>query len=127
MLMSLSRAKLSEWLASKGKTLKRPVLSEKVAPVRKMAPPPPKATQEPCKVSQPEPKSQPEEKQPGEATTHGQSESHRVPLSKPVFSSSPGHIMNTTLDLLDNSDMDLPADPEIRMEAVWARVFSFIY
>ncbi|XP_036451720.1 cytoskeleton-associated protein 2 isoform X3 [Colossoma macropomum] len=81
------KAKLAEWLASKGKTLKRPPMTEKAAPPASKPAPPPKATQEPSK-------------------------------SKPVFSSSPSHIMNTTLDLLDSSVMDLPVDPEIRLESL---------
>ncbi|KAB5543208.1 hypothetical protein PHYPO_G00076500 [Pangasianodon hypophthalmus] len=30
----------------------------------------------------------------------------------------PSHILNTTLDLLDDSDTELPTEPEIRMESL---------
>ncbi|KAJ8266072.1 hypothetical protein GJAV_G00125580 [Gymnothorax javanicus] len=43
-------------------------------------------------------------------------ESAEVAPSTTTFSSS--NIMNTTLDLLENSEMDLPVDPEVRMEDV---------
>uniref|UniRef100_A0A4W4H5P0 Cytoskeleton-associated protein 2 C-terminal domain-containing protein n=1 Tax=Electrophorus electricus TaxID=8005 RepID=A0A4W4H5P0_ELEEL len=106
------RAKLAEWLASKGKTLKRPAMTEKAA-------------SQPCK---PVLRSQAEQESgeaaqiqapPGyEVTEDDQTQHKEVQHSKPVFSGSPCHIMNTTLDLLDNSDVDLPADPEIRMESL---------
>ncbi|KAL6472116.1 hypothetical protein MHYP_G00183040 [Metynnis hypsauchen] len=108
------KAKLAEWLASKGKTLKRPTMIEKAAPPASKPAPPPKATQEPSKVAQLEPQTEPEENQPG----CEQPECDLVPQSEPAFSSSPSHIMNTTLDLLDSSDVDLPVDPEIRMESL---------
>lgn len=113
------RAKLAEWLASKGKTLKRPPISEKVARPESKPAPPAKATQEPSKQIQIKLPIQCEEKQTGhEVIKHEKPEHNCGPQSKPVFSSSPSHIMNTTLDLLDNSDLDLPADPEIRMESL---------
>ncbi|KAL7848487.1 hypothetical protein AOLI_G00232050 [Acnodon oligacanthus] len=113
------KAKLAEWLASKGKTLKRPPMTEKAAPPASKPAPPPKAAQEPSKVAQLEPQAEPEENQPGcEETSNNQPERDLVPQSEPVFSSSPSHIMNTTLDLLDSSDVDLPVDPEIRMESL---------
>ncbi|XP_036451719.1 cytoskeleton-associated protein 2 isoform X2 [Colossoma macropomum] len=113
------KAKLAEWLASKGKTLKRPPMTEKAAPPASKPAPPPKATQEPSKVAQLEPQAEPEENQPGcEETSNDQPQCDLVPQSKPVFSSSPSHIMNTTLDLLDSSVMDLPVDPEIRLESL---------
>ncbi|KAL7846315.1 hypothetical protein SRHO_G00212950 [Serrasalmus rhombeus] len=113
------KAKLAEWLASKGKTLKRPPMTEKAAPPASKPAPPPKATQEPSKVAQLEPQAEPEENQPGcEGTGNNRLERDLVPQSEPVFSSGPSHIMNTTLDLLDSSDVDLPVDPEIRMESL---------
>lgn len=41
-----------------------------------------------------------------------------APQRKPVFSSSPSHILNTTLDLLDDSDTEPLAEHDIRMESV---------
>uniref|UniRef100_A0A673MSI4 Cytoskeleton-associated protein 2-like n=1 Tax=Sinocyclocheilus rhinocerous TaxID=307959 RepID=A0A673MSI4_9TELE len=84
------RAKLAEWLASKGKTLRRPPISENSATFSR------------------KPKPAPQPKTGPNATT--------VPDNKTVCSRRSSNIMNTTLDLLDNSDMDLPVDPEIRME-----------
>lgn len=90
------RAKLADWLASKGKTLKRPVIMEKpTAPTRTSAAPP----------------------KPVNLAETKQILSQASPV-KPAFSSSPSHIMNTTLDLLENSDIDLPVDPEIRIESL---------
>uniref|UniRef100_A0A672NUF2 Cytoskeleton-associated protein 2-like n=1 Tax=Sinocyclocheilus grahami TaxID=75366 RepID=A0A672NUF2_SINGR len=86
------RAKLAEWLASKGKTLRRPPISENSATFSR------------------KPKPAPQPKTGPKATT--------VPDNKTVCSRRSSNIMNTTLDLLDNSDMDLPVDPEIRMESL---------
>ncbi|XP_066506447.1 cytoskeleton-associated protein 2 isoform X2 [Hoplias malabaricus] len=113
------RAKLAEWLASKGKTLKRPPMSEKTAPKANKPAPQPKATEEPSKLPETETQTQTEPTRPGsEEIKRTQLQQDTVPRNKPVFSSSPSHILNTTLDLLDNSDMDLPVDPEIRMESL---------
>lgn len=113
-LYSTFRAKLAEWLASKGKALKKPAISEKPATFSR------------------KPKPAPEPKTGPKATTGAQSEPEptaplkidnqtndiEVPDNKTVCSRSSSDFINTTLDLLDNSDMDLPVDPEIRMESV---------
>ncbi|RXN27598.1 cytoskeleton-associated 2-like protein [Labeo rohita] len=86
------RAKLADWLASKGKALKRPPISEKSTTFTRNPKP------------APQPKTEPK------ATI--------IPDNKTACSKRSSSIMNTTLDLLDNSDMDLPVDPEIRMESL---------
>lgn len=106
-LLSLSlRVKLAGWLASKGKTLKRPAMTEKAAP----------QTCKPRLAAEAE--ARPEASKEAEMVKVTEPEQSKVPQRKPVFSSSPSHILNTTLDLLDNSDTELPAEPEIRMESV---------
>lgn len=47
--------------------------------------------------------------------------------TKQVNTSESRNIMNTTLDLLDNSDMDLPVDPEIRMESVRTMRWTYLW
>uniref|UniRef100_A0A8C1BLA9 Si:ch211-266i6.3 n=1 Tax=Cyprinus carpio carpio TaxID=630221 RepID=A0A8C1BLA9_CYPCA len=87
------RTKLAEWLASKGKALKRPPISEKsttFSPVK------------PTAALKPD----------------NQTNDTEVPDNKTVCSRRSSTIMNSTLDFLDNSDMDLPVDPEIRMESL---------
>ncbi|XP_057177320.1 cytoskeleton-associated protein 2 isoform X2 [Triplophysa rosa] len=113
------RAKLAEWLASKGKTIKRPPIletlptnSRKPVPLSK---PGPKTTS----FAQPKPVTQPESVKPAhEKKPDSQTDNIKVSDSKPVQSNRSSNILNTTLDLLDNSDMDLPVNPEIRMESV---------
>ncbi|XP_056592612.1 cytoskeleton-associated protein 2 [Triplophysa dalaica] len=113
------RAKLADWLASKGKTIKRPPISETL----------PNNSRKPVPLSKPGPKStsfvkqkpvtQPESVRPAhEKTPDSQIDDIKVSESKPVQSNRQSNILNTTLDLLDNSDMDLPVNPEIRMESV---------
>ncbi|XP_043105738.1 cytoskeleton-associated protein 2 isoform X2 [Puntigrus tetrazona] len=111
------RAKLAEWLASKGKALKRPPISEKatkpvLAPKSKTGPKVTTAAQTEAVV-------QTEAVQPTTALkTDNQTNDIKVPDNKTVCSRRSSNIMNTTLDLLDNSDLDLPVDPEIRMESL---------
>lgn len=109
------RAKLAEWMASKGKTVKRPPVSETL----------PTNSHKPAPLSKPGPKAtsiavtQPESVKPtSEMKIDNQTDDIEAPENKPVQSNSSSNIMNTTLDLLDNSDMDLPVDPEIRMESL---------
>lgn len=105
--ISLSlRVKLAEWLALKGKTLKRPVMMEKSAPPS-------------CKPQlNTKDKAQPEASKRAEVVTVSETEQSEVSQRKPAFSNSPSHILNTTLDLLDSSDSELPTEPEVRMESV---------
>uniref|UniRef100_A0A3P8Z9W0 Cytoskeleton-associated protein 2 C-terminal domain-containing protein n=1 Tax=Esox lucius TaxID=8010 RepID=A0A3P8Z9W0_ESOLU len=103
------RAKLAEWLASKGKVLKRPPISA-VAPRSKQVLKPenkihPEVGQQEVRVVEPEPSVQPK--------------NNLVVSEQKETCTAPPLIMNTTLDLLDNSDTDfLPVDPEIRMNDV---------
>lgn len=97
--------KLAEWLGSKGKTLKRPAMTEKPAP-------------QTCKPQADVTLVLPEVSKAVEEEMVTDAEQREVPLKKPVFSSSPSHILNTTLDLLDNSDTELLTETEIRMESV---------
>lgn len=118
-LYSAFRAKLAEWLASKGKTLKRPPVSEKSATFSQKPAPQPKTRAKAPTGAKSNPVIQTETVKPTPALqTNNQTDNIKVPDNKPVNSSGASNIMNTTLDLLDNSDMDLPIDPEIRMESV---------
>lgn len=118
-LYSAFRAKLAEWLASKGKTLKRPPVSEKSATFSQKPAPQPKTRAKAPTGAKSNPVIQTEAVKPTPALqTNNQTDNIKVPDNKPVNSSGASNIMNTTLDLLDNSDMDLPIDPEIRMESV---------
>ncbi|XP_067288866.1 cytoskeleton-associated protein 2 [Pseudorasbora parva] len=112
------RAKLAEWLASKGKALKRPPVSEKSAIFSQKPAPQPKTGVEATIGVQFKPVIQPEAVKPTPALQTDNQTDLKVPDDKPVCSSGSSNIMNTTLDLLDNSDMDLPVDPEIRMESL---------
>ncbi len=106
------RAKFAEW---KGKTLKRPATfsrNPKPAPWPKTGP---KATI----GAQSEPVVQSEAVKPTAALkTDDQTNDIEVPDNKTVCSRRSSNIMNTTLDLQNISDMDLPVDPEIKMESV---------
>lgn len=114
-LYSHFRAKLAEWLASKGKMLKRPPVSETATQSRKPATQL-KSGPKAANIAQPAPVTKPESVSldPG-VKMDSQNDDTKVP---PEHSSRSSNIMNTTLDLLDNSDMDLPVDPEINMESV---------
>lgn len=115
------RAKLADWLASKGKALKRPPISEKSTTFTRNPKPAPQPKTEPkATISiQSEPIIHTEAVKPTAALkTDNQTNDIEVPDNKTACSKRSSSIMNTTLDLLDNSDMDLPVDPEIRMESV---------
>ncbi|XP_058645584.1 cytoskeleton-associated protein 2 isoform X2 [Onychostoma macrolepis] len=115
------RAKLAEWLASKGKALKRPPISEKSATFssKPKPAPQPKTGSKATTDAQSEPVVQTEAVKPtAPLKTDNQTNNIEVPDNKTVCSRRSSNIMNTTLDLLDNSDMDLPVDPEIRMESL---------
>ncbi|XP_013863384.1 cytoskeleton-associated protein 2 [Austrofundulus limnaeus] len=104
------RAKLAEWKASKGKTLKRPAMTA-AAPSNKV---PAKGKVEVQSLVEPliaaEPSLQADTLQAaaaaagtqGEDLTHGQTP----------------ELMNTTLDLLENSALDLSADPQDRVDDI---------
>uniref|UniRef100_A0A671Q5R8 Si:ch211-266i6.3 n=1 Tax=Sinocyclocheilus anshuiensis TaxID=1608454 RepID=A0A671Q5R8_9TELE len=112
------RAKLAEW---KGKTLKRsPILEKSATFSRNPKPAPlPKTGPKATIGAQSEPVVQSEAVKPTAALkTDNQTNDIEVPDNKTVCSRRSSNIMNTSLDLLDTSDMDLPVDPEIRMESV---------
>ncbi|XP_016096351.1 cytoskeleton-associated protein 2-like [Sinocyclocheilus grahami] len=112
------RAKLAEW---KGKTLKKPPILEKSATFSRNPKPVlrPKTGPKATIGAQSEPVVQFEAVKPTAALkTDNQTNDIEVPDNKTVCSRRSSYIMNTSLDLLDTSDMDLPVDPEIRMESV---------
>lgn len=97
------RAKLAEWMASKGKTFKRPARATAELSAKPAADLKPKS--QPAAHSKPEPRL--EHKPDSAAAAHcadtqGAAPTHdRTPL-----------IMNTTLDLLEDSNAGLPGDPQ---------------
>ncbi|XP_048857365.1 cytoskeleton-associated protein 2 [Brienomyrus brachyistius] len=115
------RAKLSVWLAAKGKTLKRPPAALPTAAISKPATKPhpkPRADSQPQTVAgkpdsnlQLQPMVQPglDLLPAGESVSDLGSEPERPTSPKP-------DLLNTTLDLLDSSDLELSVDPEIRMD-----------
>nr|XP_046267192.1 cytoskeleton-associated protein 2 [Scatophagus argus] len=103
------RAKLAEWLSSKGKTLKRPAMTTaaplktkvSVKPVTDLKPQPRPATRD-----NPVPSVQAHEPDLAAAAQCADpQEAESARSLTPV-------IMNTTLDLLENSDADPPVDPQ---------------
>ncbi|XP_016345864.1 cytoskeleton-associated protein 2-like [Sinocyclocheilus anshuiensis] len=115
------RAKLAEWLASKGKALKRHPISEKSSAfsLKPKPAPQPKTGPKATIGSQSEHAVQTEAVKPTAALKpDNQTNDIEVPDNKTVCSRRSSNIMNTTLDFLDNSDMDLPVDLEIRMESL---------
>lgn len=119
-LCSLCRAKLAEWMASKGKTFKRPArataeLSKTNVSAKPAADLKPKS--QPAAHSKPEPRL---EHKPDSAAA-----AHRAdtPGAAPTHDRTP-LVMNTTLDLLEDSDAGLPGDPQgsvddVRKPAAW--------
>ncbi|XP_016365812.1 cytoskeleton-associated protein 2-like isoform X1 [Sinocyclocheilus rhinocerous] len=106
------RAKLAEW---KGKTLKRSPILEKSATFSRNPKPAPRPKTGPKATIG----AQSEAVKPTAALkTDNQTNDIEVPDNKTVCSRRSSNIMNTSLDLLDTSDMDLPVDPEIRMESL---------
>ncbi|XP_034034871.1 cytoskeleton-associated protein 2 [Thalassophryne amazonica] len=98
------RAKLAEWLASKGKTLKRPATVVAGPPKAKVAE---KAVV--CLKSQPKPAANASEAEPRVEAPKPNSSDHCSdikPANVMVHGTTP-MIMNTTLELLENSDEDL--------------------
>ncbi|XP_056141173.1 cytoskeleton-associated protein 2 [Lampris incognitus] len=112
------RSKLAEWLASKGKSLKRPAMATAAPRKTKVDAKPQLQTKSQIKsCAEPQHTVQHE----CESNLHSREFSSAVPQpedeqtsEKPAHVSTP-QIMNTTRDLLDNSDVDLPVDPEFRM------------
>ncbi|XP_029547055.1 cytoskeleton-associated protein 2 [Salmo trutta] len=120
------RVKLAEWLASKGKTLKRPPISAVALPKYKpVVQPEPEVHPVSTAFSpqktyvEPQPSDQTSQ-QPGpepEPTVRPKND-QVVPEQEAACASTP-LIMNTKLDLLDNSDTYfLPVDPEVQINDV---------
>uniref|UniRef100_A0A8C9Z9A2 Si:ch211-266i6.3 n=1 Tax=Sander lucioperca TaxID=283035 RepID=A0A8C9Z9A2_SANLU len=108
------RAKLAEWLASKGKTFKRPAMttaepSKTKVSAKPEADPEPQSTScvepQPTAQCNPEPEPRLEAHKPGPAAHC----SGLTPSQTPA-------IMNTTLDLLENSDAELPVGSQDSMD-----------
>ncbi|XP_072302823.1 cytoskeleton-associated protein 2 [Eucyclogobius newberryi] len=103
------KAKLAEWLAAKGKTLKRPAMTSTAPATRnKMSNKsdvPPKSQLTTKSKSEPEVKAEPE---PAFVTPALTADNQEVVKTDKRVSL----IMNTSLDLQENSDLDLPDDSQ---------------
>ncbi|XP_062395936.1 cytoskeleton-associated protein 2 [Sardina pilchardus] len=123
------RAKLAEWLASKGKTLKRPPIHNNSAqPTQRPRPfVVPKAdlqqNQEPAEShaaaagsspvpeaaeAEPKPVLEPEPEAVAELKTVVAEAEEEEEEEEGAVTSSPAAVMNTTLDMVDNCELDLP-------------------
>ncbi|XP_034746610.1 cytoskeleton-associated protein 2 isoform X2 [Etheostoma cragini] len=94
------RAKLAEWLASKGKTFKRPAMTTAEPSKTKVSAKPeavPKPQPQPAVQCNPEPRQEALEPDSAAAAAHCYRSTHS--------SQTPG-ILNVTLDMLENSDAD---------------------
>ena len=116
------RAKLADWLASKGRTLKRPPTASALPQaVSRPAPAKPLPKPEAVAIAGPNPETEPVTQQASglevQLENRPESDPKGAPGTAPRSSSD---ILNTTLDLLENSEMDLPVDPETRMDDVRA-------
>ncbi|TDH04626.1 hypothetical protein EPR50_G00134700 [Perca flavescens] len=98
------RAKLAEWLASKGRTFKRPAMTTAEASKTKVSAKP---------EADPEPGQEAHNPGPA-AAAHC---SGLTPSQTPVT-------MSTTLDQLENSDADLPVDPQDGIDDVVVNLFA---
>lgn len=114
-LCSLHRAKLAEWLASKGKSLKRPAMTTAVPSKTKVSAKLEaglKSQSQPAVQCNPEPEPKLEAHKPDSAAPCADTQGAELPAPSqtPV-------IMNTTLDL-ESSDADLLVDPQDRVDDV---------
>lgn len=116
---SVCRARLAEWLASKGKTLKRPAMTTTAAPPKTKVSAKPEV--ELKSQSHVEPQSL-EAHKPDSATAAHCADTQREQLT--VHSQTPA-VMDTTLELLENSDADLQIDrvDDVRKRAVFLLQF----
>ncbi|XP_033502456.2 cytoskeleton-associated protein 2 [Epinephelus lanceolatus] len=103
------RAKLAEWMASKGKTFKRPAMTTEPAKTKASAKPEADLKPQPCVEPQPPTQRNPEPEPRLEAHMPDSVTAYCAEL--PTCSQTPG-IMNTTLDLLENSDTDPLVEPQ---------------
>lgn len=126
-LSSCPRAKLAEWLTCKGKALKRPAMTTAAPPKTNAYSKPEDAVK-----SQPPAHTEPQPAVQREPETHrGGSDSAAAHGTDTTAAEVAAHgstplIMNTTLDLLENSDVDLPVDPQTRVDDVSSRGFSVL-
>ncbi|TKS83787.1 Cytoskeleton-associated protein 2 [Collichthys lucidus] len=107
------RAKLAQWQASKGKSFKRPAMTAAAPPKTKVCAKPKANLQpesQPAARRNPEPELSAETCKPASAAAAQGAEST-------TRSRTPA-IMDTTVDLLSNSDADLPVDPQDRMDDI---------
>ncbi|XP_008287852.1 cytoskeleton-associated protein 2 isoform X2 [Stegastes partitus] len=113
------KAKLAEWLASKGKSLKRPALTA-AGPSKAKTSAKPTADFKPKPQIEPQPAAQREPEQNLEAHGTGSAAAHcdDARRTEPTVHGQTPIIMNTTLDLLENSDADLPVDPQDRVDDI---------
>lgn len=114
------RAKLADWLASKGKTLKNPAMTSAAPPKTKVCAKPTadlKPQCHPAAQCEPEPKPEPsrDAHKPDSPAAALCADTQGAELT--AQSQTPV-IMNTTLDLLENSDADLPVIPQEGVEDV---------
>lgn len=106
------RAKLADWLASKGKTFKRPAMTTAEPPKTKVSAKP-KADLKPQSNVEPPPAAQCKPEPEPRLEAHKPDSAAASLCAGLITQSQTPMIMNTTLDLLENSDdCDLPVDPE---------------
>ncbi|XP_038563790.1 cytoskeleton-associated protein 2-like isoform X2 [Micropterus salmoides] len=113
------RAKLAEWLASKGKTFKRPAMTT-AAPSKPKVSAKPEADLKPQSHADPQPAAQCKPEPSVEAHESDSAAAHCADTQGAglmIHSQTPV-IMNTTLDLLENSDENLPVDPQDRVDDI---------
>ncbi|KAF7655677.1 hypothetical protein LDENG_00052390 [Lucifuga dentata] len=114
------RAKLADWQASKGKTLKRPSTTTAAPPKTRTAMKPGNCLESqphPCVAAQPSVQCDPEpllddQRSDTAAQCADTQEAERMTHNSSQL------IMNTTLDLLEHSDVDLPVDPQTRVDDI---------
>lgn len=113
------RARLAEWLAAKGKTLKRPPIHSTQPAQRARLLSKPKAD---TKKQQNQAEPQPAAAEPEAVVAEPVLEPEAVAEletgeEEGSVASSPAKAMNTTLDMVDNCELDLP-EVDVRLENV---------
>uniref|UniRef100_A0A3B4WRL9 Si:ch211-266i6.3 n=1 Tax=Seriola lalandi dorsalis TaxID=1841481 RepID=A0A3B4WRL9_SERLL len=112
------RAKLAAWQASKGKTFKRPAMTATLPPKTRVSKPEAdlksQSHVEPQRAAQSKSEHSLEEHKPDSAAGHG-ADTQGAQLTTTNRTTA---IMNTTLELLENYDVDLPVDPQDRMDDI---------
>uniref|UniRef100_A0A3B4V8W6 Si:ch211-266i6.3 n=1 Tax=Seriola dumerili TaxID=41447 RepID=A0A3B4V8W6_SERDU len=112
------RAKLAAWQASKGKTFKRPAMTATLPPKTRVSKPEAdlksQSHVEPQRAAQSKSEHSLEEHKPDSAAGNC-ADTQGAQLTTCNRTTA---IMNTTLELLENSDVDLPVDPQDRMDDI---------